>query len=318
MPPRLRLASRLLASRDRSLTSTTSTRTIPTNPSPLTRSFSSQPNPPNACTEPITPDLPPPPSPRWLSDLQARIGKCIMFGCSPAQVVEAGQIVRALTTEWRTLIAGSEGFLTGGRRGLEGQQVVWGEMDSFQHVNNVTYIRYAESSRVNWATHFAVNADPAHAREWAELMTPKSTGLIMKSIKADFKFPMTYPDKISVYHKLRYPPSAAPSPSSLILDAVVISHRHRRVSARIEEDVVVYDYRAGKKTALLPFMHTVLDETFATQEREKARARRRIAELSGLVTGLEKNTWDRPDAEEDMGGGSPAPAAPAAPAGSSG
>lgn len=57
-----------------------------------------------------------------------------------------------------------------------------------QHVNNVTYIRYAESSRVNWATNFAVNVDPAHRREWAELMTPKSVGLIMKSIKADFKF----------------------------------------------------------------------------------------------------------------------------------
>lgn len=85
-------------------------------------------------------------------------------------------------------MAGSEGFLTGGRRGLEGQQVVWGEQDSFQHVNNVTYIRYAESSRVNWATTFAVNVDPEHRKAWAELMTPKSVGLIMKSIKSDFKF----------------------------------------------------------------------------------------------------------------------------------
>lgn len=54
-----------------------------------------------------------------------------MFGCSPAQVVEASGVLRTLASEWRTLVAGSEGFLTGGRRGLEGQQVVWGEMDSF-------------------------------------------------------------------------------------------------------------------------------------------------------------------------------------------
>lgn len=40
-------------------------------------------------------------------------------------------MLRALATEWRALVAGGEGFLTGGRRGLEGQQVVWGEMDSF-------------------------------------------------------------------------------------------------------------------------------------------------------------------------------------------
>jgi len=31
--------------------------------------------------------------------------------------------------DWRELLAGSEGFLVGkGRAGLEGQEVVWGEM----------------------------------------------------------------------------------------------------------------------------------------------------------------------------------------------
>jgi hypothetical protein len=39
--------------------------------------------------------------------------------------------MRALATEWRELLAGSEGFLTGGRRGLDGREIVWGEMDTF-------------------------------------------------------------------------------------------------------------------------------------------------------------------------------------------
>ncbi|KAF3771298.1 hypothetical protein M406DRAFT_336768 [Cryphonectria parasitica EP155] len=242
---------------------------------------------------------PPPPPSRWLSDLRARIGKCIIFGCSPAQVADAGKVLGALAAEWRALVAGSEGFLTGGRRGLEGQQVVWGEQDSFQHVNNVTYIRYAESSRVNWATNFAVRVDPAHRRQWAGLMTPDGIGLIMKSIKADFKFPLTYPDRISVYHKLRHPPLS--SSSSLVLDAVVLSHKHRRVAARIEEDVVIYDYEAAGKTAMPTFMRDVLEETFASQEAERARVTRRIWELIGAVERLEKATWDRPDAKEDLG-----------------
>lgn len=71
-----------------------------------------------------------------------------------------------------------------------------------QHVNNVTYIRYAESSRVNWATNFAVNVDPAHRLAWADLMTPKSVGLIMKSIKSDFKFVR----RASIPHPLLSPP----------------------------------------------------------------------------------------------------------------
>ncbi len=54
-------------------------------------------------------------------------------------------------------------------------------------MNNTTYIRYAESARVNWITHFA-GTDPAHRSEWLDLMKPKGTGLIMKAIKAEYKF----------------------------------------------------------------------------------------------------------------------------------
>lgn len=54
-----------------------------------------------------------------------------MFGCDAAQIRRAGGILGTLAREWRVLSVGSEGFLTGGRRGLEDQQVVWGEMDSF-------------------------------------------------------------------------------------------------------------------------------------------------------------------------------------------
>jgi hypothetical protein len=67
---------------------------------------------------------------RWLSDVKQRIGKCIMFGMKPDQVDEACRILRDLARDWRNLIAGSEGFLTGkGRVGLQSQAVVWGEQD---------------------------------------------------------------------------------------------------------------------------------------------------------------------------------------------
>jgi hypothetical protein len=45
------------------------------------------------------------------------------------QVREAGAILQELSHDWRELVAGSEGFLTGeDRRGLFRQDVVWGEM----------------------------------------------------------------------------------------------------------------------------------------------------------------------------------------------
>jgi len=56
------------------------------------------------------------------------------------------------------------------------------------HVNNVTYVRYAESGRINWAQNYANFIDPKHKREWSELWTPSGEGLILRSIKTDFKF----------------------------------------------------------------------------------------------------------------------------------
>jgi hypothetical protein len=65
---------------------------------------------------------------------------------------------------------------------------VWGVMDSMGHVNNVMYVRYAESARVNWAWNYAVHIDPGNRREWIELCTPKGDGLILKSIGVEYKF----------------------------------------------------------------------------------------------------------------------------------
>ncbi|KAI5865383.1 HotDog domain-containing protein [Durotheca rogersii] len=250
------------------------------------------------------PELPPPPPARWHSDLRARLGRCIQFGCSREQAARAAAVLRVLAQEWRGLAAGAEGFLTGDRRGLETQQVVWGEMDSFGHVNNAVYIRYVESARVNWIVRFAA-ADPAHAGAWRELMTPRGTGLILQSITADYKFPMTYPDTISAYLKLRAPPRSGDT--ALALDGVVLSHLHRRAAARTAETVVVYDYAAGRKAPLPPFALAVLRAEWRRQLAEARRARARVAALTADVVALERATWDREGAVEDFG---PAPANP--------
>ena len=56
------------------------------------------------------------------------------------------------------------------------------------HVNNVTYNRYAESARILWAQRYAQFLDPKHAGLWRGLWTPKGVGLILRSIKTEFKF----------------------------------------------------------------------------------------------------------------------------------
>ncbi|OCK82422.1 hypothetical protein K432DRAFT_380428 [Lepidopterella palustris CBS 459.81] len=245
-------------------------------------------------------------NPRWLSELKTRIGKCILFGLQPEQTKEAGLILQEMATDWRELIGGSEGFLTGkNRRGLYRQEVVWGEMDSMGHVNNVTYNRYAESARINWAVNFANALDPAHKPEWSQLWTPSGVGLILRSIRTDFKFPMKWPDHVTVLHKLRSQPT--PDTSHFILDVLILSELHQRPAARCMEDIVVYDYRKGKKAPMRPFMVEKFRETFELQEKAKQKYGARVLDLISRVRTLEKGSWDRPNAKENMGSANPNP-----------
>ncbi|ETS80839.1 hypothetical protein PFICI_08368 [Pestalotiopsis fici W106-1] len=130
-------------------------------------------------------------------------------------------------------------------------------------------------------------------------MSPNGVGLIMKSIKADYKFPVVYPDRISVYHKLRSLPGR--SDTSLILDCMILSHRHHRVAARTAEDVVIYDYRNATKTTTPPFVQDVFQSTWEKQEAAICSSRARIWQLTKQVEEIEKETWDREDAVEDLG-----------------
>lgn len=56
------------------------------------------------------------------------------------------------------------------------------------HVNNVTYVRYAESARVNWTRNIGLHIDPANKDKWTNLLNSTGIGLILRSIKIDYKF----------------------------------------------------------------------------------------------------------------------------------
>lgn len=110
---------------------------------------------------------------------------------------------------------------------------------------------------------------------------------------------MTWPDRISVYHKLRDAPSY--ETDAFILDVIILSEKHQRSAARCEEDIVMYDYRVGKKIKLPGYIAEALMETFTLQEEAKVRNTKRVLEILKSVERLEKETWDRSDAVEDMG-----------------
>ena len=66
--------------------------------------------------------------------------------------------------------------------------VAWGEMDAFQHVNNIVYFRYFESGRIAYLERTGLMA----------AMTEHGVGPILASASCKFKFPLTYPDRVLV------------------------------------------------------------------------------------------------------------------------
>ncbi|KAK1492531.1 hypothetical protein CTAM01_09948 [Colletotrichum tamarilloi] len=286
----------------------------------------------------------PPLNPRWLSELQSRIKRCAGLDLSGQQKEELTALRKAVDGQWLELLAGREGFLTGpGWRGLDRHTVTWGDqvrcngygshpeytmslnLTSVGHVNNVVYNKYAESARVNWLRNFATTVDPEHKDEWDQLMSPKDIGLIMRSIKTDYKFvsdalinrnhqepkvvvffgaaavepktpesltlttnvkPMAYPDHVTVLHKLVSKPTY--ESDFILLEALLISEGHRRPAARCFEDIVVYDYKTAKRAPLKPFMVDRLRETYEAQEQSKIGCEEKVKGLVDIVERLEK------------------------------
>ncbi|KAL4865696.1 hypothetical protein BDV12DRAFT_187981 [Aspergillus spectabilis] len=274
-------------------------------PASSIRLFSVSPHRLNAHAQPSSSKTPTPKphdiDPRWLTMTKRRVGRCMMFGLKPHQIEQAGEIVQQIARDWRELIAGSEGYLTDAtRRGLYRQSVAWGEMHG--HVNNVTYVRYAETARVYFTRNFALHIDPAHKPEWMNLVSNRGLGIILRSIKIDYKFPMQYPDKVTVYHKLiQDPTSSQSSQFAFHLQAMIVSERRQRLAARVHEDLVTYDYKLGKKAAIPPFLMKQLKDTWKLQEEAKKFWQQRILDIEARVRKLEVESWDREDAVEDTG-----------------
>jgi len=112
---------------------------------------------------------------------------------------------------------------------------------------------------------------------------------------------MTWPDHITVLHKLAKLPSKGDE--NFTLDVVIISELHQRASARCFEDVVIYNYQKGRKEAIPPWMLEAFEKTWEEQKAEELKVRERVNEVDGLIKTLEDDTWARDGAVEDCGPG---------------
>ncbi|KAL6362805.1 hypothetical protein LRP88_04115 [Fusarium phalaenopsidis] len=223
---------------------------------------------------------------RWFSNLQARIEKLRSSKYPPECVSQAEKLYQHTTTDWIELLAGREGFLTDKSwRALDHYPLLWGDMVC--HVNNVMYNKYVETARVRFVKHHAEDATTEEQRrQWDDLPTPRSLGLILRRITTEFKLPLTFPDHVTVLYKLSERPRY--DSTSLLMEGWILSDQHRRLAAKCIDDTAIYDYTTSKRSVLKPFMVEKFQETFDRQMESQIKCDKDARDVIAAVEGLER------------------------------
>jgi acyl-CoA thioester hydrolase len=115
------------------------------------------------------------------------------------------------------------------------QAVLWGEMDSYQHVNNVAYFRYFENGRLEYIRRVG----------WFDIESATGIGPILASSQARFRRALTYPDTIHIGTRL-----TEMKDDRITIEHKIVSEALDDVATEGQGVIVSYHYETGKKMPL--------------------------------------------------------------------
>ena len=113
--------------------------------------------------------------------------------------------------------------------------IAWGDMDAFQHVNNIMYFKYFESARIAYFEKL----------NFHELMIKTGIGPILANTQCKFKIPLTYPDQVSVGAKVD-----VIEKDRFLMKYLVVSHKHKNIAALGKGMLVSFNYHENKKAPI--------------------------------------------------------------------
>lgn len=113
--------------------------------------------------------------------------------------------------------------------------IAWGDMDAFQHVNNLVYFKHFESARIVYFEKIG----------FLDYMDNQGIGPILASTQCRYKIPLTYPDMVTVGARV----------DNLDRDRfnmkyAVFSHQFKKIAALGEGLIVVFDYQNSVKAPI--------------------------------------------------------------------
>jgi acyl-CoA thioester hydrolase len=115
------------------------------------------------------------------------------------------------------------------------QPVVWGDMDAYNHVNNVVYFRYFENARLEYFRQLG----------WFEFEEKTGIGPILASMQARFRRPLTYPDNITIGAR-----AVDLGEDRFTLEHLIVSETQQTVVTEGSGKVVIYHHGDGRKVPM--------------------------------------------------------------------
>ncbi len=113
--------------------------------------------------------------------------------------------------------------------------VRWADMDPFQHVNNTVYFRYFEIARIGYFERL----------DLIEFMQGERLGPILAAIDCRFRFPITYPDTVSVGTRV-----VQMGEDRFVMEHRLVSQTHQVIAAEGTGTIVTFNYVSKSKAPI--------------------------------------------------------------------
>ena len=130
--------------------------------------------------------------------------------------------------------------------------VQWGEMDAFNHVNNVVYIRWCETARIELFR----NIWGDKGINMKEILEGSGVGPILANFNINYKIPISYPDNVIIKTRVAHIGN-----SSFNVEHQVFTEKMgNSVVAEASSVVVMLNYKTGEKFILDSSMKFKLEQ----------------------------------------------------------
>lgn len=129
------------------------------------------------------------------------------------------------------------------------QAVAWGEMDAYNHVNNVVYFRYFENSRLEYFRRLG----------WFELEKLDNIGPILASTSARFRKAVVYPDRLAIGAR-----AVQFQADRFVMEHVIVAASSGAVVTEGQGLIVAFDYNKGIKATIPAALKQAIAELEAT------------------------------------------------------